>query len=109
MSGTAASASATEHCHACHFGFAVRMGTDAHCGGAAMSLAVQAALALALQCAPSVDPRIIVAIGQRESGLEPLTIHDNTTGQSLRGEGVTRDCVSACNFDPLSRGIGVQN
>jgi type IV secretion system protein VirB1 len=53
-----------------------------------MSLALQAALALALQCAPAIDPHMIVAIGQHESGLDPLTIHDNTTGQSLHGEGV---------------------
>ena len=53
-----------------------------------MSLTVQAALALALQCAPSVDPRMIVGIGQRESGLDPLTLHDNSTGQILHGDDV---------------------
>ena len=53
-----------------------------------MSLALQTALALALQCAPAIDPHMIVAIGEHESGLDPLTIHDNTTGQSLHGEGV---------------------
>jgi type IV secretion system protein VirB1 len=53
-----------------------------------VSLTSQAALALALHCAPGIDPHILVAIGQRESGLDPLTIHDNTTGQSLHGEGV---------------------
>ena len=53
-----------------------------------MSLTLQAALALVLQCAPAIDPYMLVAIGQRESGLDPLTIHDNTTGQSLHGEGV---------------------
>src|SRR5271166_1983711 len=53
-----------------------------------MSLTLQAALALALQCAPAIDPHMVVAIGQHESGLDPLTIHDNTTGQSLHGEGV---------------------
>jgi type IV secretion system protein VirB1 len=51
------------------------------------ALTIQAALALALQCAPSVDPHMIVAIGQHESGLDPLTIHDNTTGLVLRGAG----------------------
>ena len=58
-----------------------------HTEGVAMSLTLQAALALALQCAPTIDPYVIVAIGQHESGLDPLTIHDNTTGQSLHGEG----------------------
>jgi type IV secretion system protein VirB1 len=53
-----------------------------------MSLTVQTALALALQCAPSVDPRLIVAIGQLESGLDPLTLHDNTTGETLHGHAV---------------------
>jgi type IV secretion system protein VirB1 len=53
-----------------------------------MSLTLQAALTLALQCAPAIDPAVIVAIGQHESGLDPLTIHDNTTGQSLHGDGV---------------------
>jgi type IV secretion system protein VirB1 len=53
-----------------------------------MSLTLQAALALALQCAPAVDPHMILAIGQHESGLDPLTLHDNTTGQSLHGQGV---------------------
>ena len=59
-----------------------------HTAGVAMSLTLQAALALALQCAPAIDPHMVVAIGQHESGLDPLTIHDNTTGQSLHGEGV---------------------
>ena len=51
------------------------------------ALTIQAALALSLQCAPSVDPHMIVAIGQHESGLDPLTIHDNTTGLVLHGAG----------------------
>ena len=51
------------------------------------TLTIQAALALSLQCAPSVDPHMIVAIGQHESGLDPLTIHDNTTGLVLHGAG----------------------
>ena len=58
-----------------------------HTEEVAISLTLQAALALALQCAPTIDPYVIVAIGQHESGLDPLTIHDNTTGQSLHGEG----------------------
>jgi hypothetical protein len=51
------------------------------------ALTIQAALSIALACAPSVDPRMIVAIGQRESGLDPLTIHDNTTGKVQHGDG----------------------
>jgi type IV secretion system protein VirB1 len=49
------------------------------------ALTIQAALALSLQCAPSIDPPMIVAIGQHESGLDPLTIHDNTTGVVMHG------------------------
>ena len=52
------------------------------------ALTIQAALALSLQCAPSVDPNMIVAIGQRESGLDPLTSHDNTTGVVMHGSEV---------------------
>jgi type IV secretion system protein VirB1 len=51
-----------------------------------MSLTVQAAFALALRCAPSLDPHMVVAIGQHESGLDPFTIHDNTTGQIVHGQ-----------------------
>jgi type IV secretion system protein VirB1 len=52
------------------------------------ALTIQAALALSLQCAPSVDPNMIVAIGQHESGLDPLTIHDNATGVVMHGSEV---------------------
>jgi type IV secretion system protein VirB1 len=52
------------------------------------ALTIQAALALSLQCAPSIDPHMIVAIGQHESGLDPLTIHDNTTGAVMHGSEV---------------------
>src|ERR1700759_1148245 len=52
------------------------------------TLTIPAARALSLQCAPSVDPHMLVAIGQHESRLDPLTIHDNTTGQVLHGADV---------------------
>jgi type IV secretion system protein VirB1 len=52
------------------------------------ALTIQAALAIALQCAPSVDPDMLVGIGQNESGLETQILHDNTTGKVLRGPGV---------------------
>ena len=64
------------------------------CGGAGTgvrvmtALTVQAALAIALQCAPSVDPHMLVGIGQNEFGLETQILHDNTTGRVLRGDGV---------------------
>jgi type IV secretion system protein VirB1 len=52
------------------------------------ALTIQAALSIALQCAPSVDPHMLVGIGQHESGLETEIIHDNSTGKVQRGTGV---------------------
>ena len=52
------------------------------------ALSVSAALSIATACAPAVDPHMVLAIGQHESGLDPLTIHDNNTGKSLHGGGV---------------------
>jgi type IV secretion system protein VirB1 len=49
------------------------------------ALSIPAALAVALHCAPGVDPGMLVAIARQESGLEPMTLHDNTSGQVLRG------------------------
>ncbi len=37
---------------------------------------------LALRCGPSVAPSTLAAIAQTESGLQPLTMNDNTTGTS---------------------------
>jgi len=45
-------------------------------------LSVVAALALAHQCAANVAPETIVSIAKTESGLSPLSIHDNTTGRN---------------------------
>lgn len=47
------------------------------------ALSSAAAIALALQCAPSVDAHTLIGIAQRESGLQPLAIHDNTSGKAL--------------------------
>jgi type IV secretion system protein VirB1 len=52
------------------------------------ALSVPVALAIALRCAPDVDPGMLVGIAREESGLEPLTLRDNTSGQVLRGAGV---------------------
>ena len=46
----------------------------------AMTLA--AILALASQCAPSLDQNLIAGIAKHESGLNPLVLHDNTTSRS---------------------------
>lgn len=50
------------------------------------ALSVIAALALAHQCAPDVAPETVVSIAKVESGLNPLAIHDNTTGRSYAPE-----------------------
>ena len=52
------------------------------------ALSIPAALAIALHCAPAEDPAMLVAIAQQESGLEPLTLRDDTSGQVLHGAGV---------------------
>lgn len=40
------------------------------------------AFALAVQAAPSVAPDTIVTFAKAESGLDPLVLHDNTSGRS---------------------------
>lgn len=39
---------------------------------------------LALACAPSVHVETLAAIARTESGLNPLALHDNTTGRSFQ-------------------------
>ncbi len=52
------------------------------------ALSIPAALAIALRCAPAMDPGMLVGIARQESGLETLTLRDDTSGQVLRGAGV---------------------
>src|ERR1700733_11456084 len=52
------------------------------------ALTIAAALAIASQCAPAVDPQMLVGIAQQESGLETMTLHDNVSGKVLHGTGV---------------------
>ena len=52
------------------------------------ALSIPVALAVALHCAPAEDPAMMVGIARQESGLEPLTLRDNTSGQVLHGAGV---------------------
>ena len=51
-------------------------------------LSIPVALAIALHCAPAEDPGMLVAIARQESGLETMTLHDDTSEQVLRGAGV---------------------
>lgn len=52
------------------------------------ALSIPVALTIALRCAPAMDPGMLVAIARQESGLEPLTLRDDASGQVLRGAGV---------------------
>ena len=52
------------------------------------ALSIPVALAIALHCAPAEDPGMLVAIARQETGLEPMTLHDDTSGQVLNGAGV---------------------
>jgi hypothetical protein len=52
------------------------------------ALSIPAALAVALHCAPAEDPGMLVGIARQESGLETLTLHDDTSGEVLHGAGV---------------------
>jgi type IV secretion system protein VirB1 len=52
------------------------------------ALSIPVALAIALHCAPVEDPGMLVAIARQESGLEPMTLHDDTSGKVLHGAGV---------------------
>jgi type IV secretion system protein VirB1 len=45
-----------------------------------VSLTIAAALALAVQCAPGVDPVTLVGIAKHESGLDPTRINVNSNG-----------------------------
>jgi type IV secretion system protein VirB1 len=49
------------------------------------ALTVQAALALALHCAPGVDPNLMVGIARHESGLDPTATHRNANGTTDYG------------------------
>src|SRR4051794_16951924 len=52
------------------------------------ALSVVAVLALAQQCAPVVAPETVASVAKTESGLNPLAMHDNTTGRSYAPESV---------------------
>jgi type IV secretion system protein VirB1 len=41
-----------------------------------------------MHCAPVEDPGMLVGIARQESGLEPMTLRDNASGEVLRGAGV---------------------
>jgi type IV secretion system protein VirB1 len=44
------------------------------------TLTVAAALALAAQCAPGIDPAMLVGIARHESGLDAAAVHVNANG-----------------------------
>jgi hypothetical protein len=59
----------------------------------------------------AISPRLKCHFGRSLSETAPLPLAE----RERRGQGPepacrrAQRCVSACNFDPLSRGIGVQN
>jgi type IV secretion system protein VirB1 len=52
------------------------------------ALSVPVALAVALHCAPALDPAMLVGIARQESGVDPLILRDDSTGEVLHGAGV---------------------
>jgi len=44
------------------------------------ALAIAAAAAMAHACAPQVAPATLISVARVESGMDPLAIHDNTSG-----------------------------
>jgi type IV secretion system protein VirB1 len=52
------------------------------------ALSIPVALAISLHCAPAEDPGMLVGIARQESGLETMTLHDDTSGEVLHGAGV---------------------
>jgi type IV secretion system protein VirB1 len=52
------------------------------------ALSIPVALAVALHCAPAEDPGMLVGIARQESGLETMTLRDDTSGEVLHGAGV---------------------
>ena len=60
---------------------------------------------LALRCAPSVAPSTLASIASTESGFDPLTIHDNTTG--ISSAPATRDSAIGIAAKLLAAGHSV--
>jgi hypothetical protein len=52
------------------------------------ALSIPVAMAIALHCAPADDPGMLVGLARQESGIETMTLRDDTSGQVLRGAGV---------------------
>lgn len=63
-----------------------------------MSLALPLVLQLAAVFAPSVAPEALVSFAQAESRLNPLAIHDNTTGASYQPDSEARAVVLATSL-----------
>jgi type IV secretion system protein VirB1 len=60
-------------------------------------LSVSAALAMAVQCAPGIDPNMLVGIALHESGLVTDVVHHNTNGTTDFG----LMQINSANFDLL--------
>jgi hypothetical protein len=53
--------------------------------------------------------RVAKDLGENEDWLFDVANEMDTEDGVIWVYGIGDDCVSACNFDPLMRGIGVQN
>jgi type IV secretion system protein VirB1 len=52
-------------------------------------LALAAAVALAVRCAPGVAPETLLSVARTESQLDPYAIHENASGESFHPESLT--------------------
>ena len=69
------------------------------------ALPIALALSIASQAAPTVAPDTLVTFAMAESRLQPLTIHDNATGQSYFPD--TREEATALAASLVNRGHSV--
>ena len=69
------------------------------------ALPIALALSIASQAAPTVTPDTLVTFAMAESRLQPLTIHDNATGQSYFPD--TREEATALAAGLVNRGHSV--
>lgn len=58
-------------------------------------LALAAAVALAVQCAPGVAPETLLSVARTESQLDPYAIHENASGESFHPESLTEAVAMA--------------
>lgn len=80
----------------------ISMAAAAVCAICMLPMSVRAAsmplrdfAALATRCAPSVPLETLIAVARTESGIDPWTLHDNTTGISMRPNSLEKTIADA--------------